>query len=130
MDFNEAYTALFESKKIRRKIWDEGTYLQFDGLMEFKAFSQDFKPFRYDLTILNPEDCWVIVGQSDIKIFNFREIIPEILEGKKVKLKDWNDDTYIILSECKKFLYRREIIEYDFVPTFVCFTSLDWEILP
>lgn len=127
MDFKEASDALKEDKKIRRKSWDKSFYLMMDLTDNIKCYREEAVPFVYTVDIINSHD-WVIVGEGDDNI-SFPNIIKPLMEGKKVKLKEWPYDCFLEATQNGKELFMRRICEVNFTPTFECFTNNDWEVI-
>jgi len=125
MNFKNAEKLLREGKKIRRKNWQASLYLQIDALGNIKGFREEAISFNYDLTIINSHD-WVIIGEDD-NIISFAEALDALLHGKLVKLKEWPIDCFLEKTSNGKEVFMRRTCEYDFIPTFECFLSTDWE---
>jgi hypothetical protein len=130
MNFKEAYDQLRMDKKIRRKAWDKSIYIQMNSVNQVKCYREEAVPFVYDITIINSND-WIIVSIEDVSIDNisFDELIEYLRKGYRAKLPEWPDDCHIESSKDGNELFMRRICEYEFTPTFSCFTSNDWEII-
>lgn len=126
MDFKEASELLKQDKKIRRKAWDKSFYLLMDELDNVKCFREEAVPFTYNLSIITSHD-WVIVGED--KEMSFPDALMALLDGKLIKLKEWPNDCFLEATQNGKEVFMRRICEYDFTPTFECFSSTDWDVL-
>ncbi len=130
MDFREAHHQLVSGYKIRRKLWDKSIYIKMNEEHHIKCYREEAFTFSYNLDIINSHD-WIIIGygNENLGVVCFHELIPFLLKGEKAKLPEWPDDTFIESTKNGKELFMRRICEYDFTPTFECFTSTDWEII-
>lgn len=128
MKFEEAYIALVENKKIRRKSWMESLYLMMSEDNIVKCYRQECIPYQYDLSIINSAG-WMIVGDTENKRYLFSDICKKLNEGYKATLSEWDDECFIEATKDEKEIFARHISEFQFVPTFECFSASDWEIL-
>jgi len=62
-------------------------------------------------------------------LLTFPDMCQKLFEGYKAKLLDWPPDCFIESTPNRKEIFLRRICEYDFTPTFECFSSSDWEII-
>ncbi len=126
MEFKEVYKDLIINKKVRRRGWADRTlYLQINDECDIKCYRQECIIFNYDLSILDED--WFIVGEDER--MSFADSISHLLNGEKIKLKDWPNDCFLESSENRKFLYMRKNWEFDFTPSFECFSENDWEVI-
>lgn len=127
MDFSSILEKMENSKNIktRRKSWPDGVYIKMIDNIP-KMYHKDASFFSYDLSIINSHD-WIVVGDEEKKTFRFTEAIKELKNGKSVRLSSWDNTTYI-MSDQQNLMQFKEV-EYNFVPTYICFISDDWEII-
>jgi hypothetical protein len=124
MNFTKAYKELMGGAKIRRKEWGDLMFLHYkDGtLITYKA---EHTHFYHDVDILISKD-WMVLG-SDGKEIPFIEVIEELKNKKQVRRLTWKENEYLYIDN-GQFVYCKPI-ECDFMPTFQCLCSSDWEIL-
>jgi hypothetical protein len=131
MDFKDAYKQLILERKIRRKVWDKSLYLKFnyDGLA--RCYREEAIPFSYDIDIITSNDWFILKSNGEDRLgnFPFYEVIDYLKQGEKAQLSNWPEDCFIESTKDGKEIFMRRICEYDFVPTFECFTSNDWSVI-
>ena len=123
MNFNDATIQLKAGNKITRNDW-KGIYLMIKD-NQLKSFMPLISKYQYDNNIII-SDNWRV--NNEPHDFNFSDIIPFLLKGKKAYRKDW-DDTFIYFEPIMKELVVSYIDESTFVPQFECFYKQDWVIL-
>lgn len=137
MDFKEAFIAIHKGEKVRRSDWPNHLHLKKQTIIStedaseveiIKSFRQECIPFQYNLSILNSSD-WIIVGEEDSGLIKFTDAIDALRKGKYVKLKEWDSDCYLGVSQNQKEIYMMKYCEYEYIPTFQCFLSNDWETI-
>jgi hypothetical protein len=129
MNFQDANIELKNGKKIRRKNWQKDLFLLKEE-EKIHAYGEECVPFQYDLSILDSGE-WIMLEDNDRdKKYTFSEVIELLLQGKKMALTTWEESIYLEVEKHDKTnLYMRKLIKYNFVPTFACLISNDWEII-
>lgn len=123
MNFEKAHKELLAGKKIRRKEWEVFMHLRLmDGLV--KTFKAENVTYYVNSNLLISTGWRVVDG--DGKALDF----PEALEELKLKKAITNDqlrDGFIFIDQGALALCRP--VEYDFMPSFKCLCSSDWEVV-
>lgn len=127
MKFEEAYLSLVENKKIRRKGWMASLYLMMSEGGAIKSYRQECIHYQYDLSIINSTG-WLIVGDTENKSYLFNEMCEKLRKGQKARLPEWSVDASIETQDGQT-IFMRINCEFEFVPTFGCFSANDWEIV-
>jgi hypothetical protein len=124
MNFEKAYRELLQGKNIRRKAWEPLMCLSFvDG--SIRAFRGEHSNFYGDLTMLMAGGWKVLDG--DNKEITFIEAIEELKNKKWITNVKWGDHIFIFVDGEKLAICKP--VEYDFMPSFKCFCSQDWEVM-
>ena len=123
MDFSKAYKEMMSGKRIRRKEWEPFMHLKIDGAA-IKAFKGENIKFYSSSEILLSKN-WKVVG-GDGKGLSFLEALEELKQKKYVKME--NMENSFIFVDNGEFAMCRQV-EYEFMPTFKCLCSSDWEIM-
>lgn len=123
MNFNNAYKELLQGKKIRRKEWEHNMHLRLIGEC-IKTYKAENTLLYSDSTLLLSKGWRVVEG--DGKELSFVEALEE-LKLKKWITKEGMDDSFIFIDNGQFTLCKP--VEYDFMPTFKCLCSNDWEIM-
>ena len=127
MQFEKAYADLLKGKKIRRREWEKFMHLNIvNG--EVKTYKGEYTNF-YDKANILISKGWMILD-GDGKEMNFLEALEALKNNQKVTHKDWlekNVDCFIYINSNQ--IVKCKAIEFDFMPTFQCMTSNDWEVL-
>ena len=123
MNFDKAYNELLSGKKIRRKEWEKFMHLRMidDAVKTFRGENIQYSSTS---TILMSKG-WKVVDGDGTEL-TFLEAIEE-LKLKKSITNDKMNDAFIFIDNGQWALCRP--VEYDFMPTFQCLCSNDWEIL-
>ena len=122
MNLNEALTHLKIGRRITRKEWEYGSFLQ---KREFTScYRLDVSLFQYDVSILDSND-WIVVGDEEIQEISFADAVLELRIGNQVKLKHWVD-CWLELEN--KEICLKKYVESKYIPSFSCLCAEDWEI--
>ena len=123
MIFDKAYKELLNGKKIRRREWEH--------LMHLRLIGEDVKAFKGEITNFynNPNFLlskqWMVVDGDGSKL-SFIEALEELKQKKCITREDMID-SFIFVDNGNLALCRP--VEYEFMPTFKCLCSQDWEIM-
>jgi hypothetical protein len=124
MNFDKAYKELLAGKKIRRKEWDYLMHLRMINGKP-KAFEGEINSYYTNVAIIASNKWKVIDG--DGKELTFIEAIEELKNKKCIRQDDWSEDSFLFVDKDQLAICRP--VEFDFMPTWKCLNSLDWEIL-
>lgn len=125
MEFKEALEKLKEGKKIRRKEWEETLHIKIDPVDDkIKGFRQERVPLIYDMDILTSTE-WTVI--DDNEVVDFATAAIRLKQRKKVRFKDWQEDTYLEWVNDYNFCMM-QIMPYAFLPSFYDVTQTDWEL--
>lgn len=123
MNFDKAHKELLAGKKIRRKEWEIFMHLRLmDGVV--KTFKAENVHFYTNSNLLISKGWRVVDG--DGKELTFPEAVEE-LKLKKSITNDSLNDGFIFIDQGNLALCRP--VEYDFMPSFKCLCSSDWEVV-
>lgn len=125
MNFTKALIQLEEGKKIRRREWTTGLFLEKTG-KGVKSFIPSVTPYHYDIGIIDSKG-WFIHNDQEKMEYDFLEMLTWLKSGEKIKRAEWSKDQYIFTDN--KEIYYHSYILGVFVPTYQCFLSIDWEII-
>jgi hypothetical protein len=123
MNFDKAHKELLSGKKIRRKEWEPYMHLRLIN-DEIKTYRGENISFYGDANLLLSKD-WIVVD-GDGKKLTFLEALEE-LKQKKAITRNENIDSFIFVDNGNLAMCRQ--IEYEFMPTFKCLCSNDWEVM-
>lgn len=124
MNFEKAYKALLNGDSIRRKEWE--------SLMHIKKIKDIVKTYRGEYTNFYADtrvlisDGWFLLDDPS-KEMNFIDVIEALKAKKQVKHKSWEDQRFIFLDKDKIALCKA--VEYEFMPSWLDLTSVDWELM-
>jgi len=123
MNFDKALKEMMNGKKIRRKEWVPLTHLRYmNGAVV--AFQGEYKAFYEDANILISTGWRTIDG--DGTEMSFVEAIEELKAKKCITNNDMGESFMFIdkdqLATCTP-------VQFEFMPTWKCLNSNDWEIL-
>jgi hypothetical protein len=123
MNFEKAHKELLAGKKIRRKEWEPYMHLRLisDAI---KTFRGENISFYGNANLLLSKD-WLVVD-GDGKKLTFLEALEE-LKQKKAITRDEGLDSFIFVDNGNLAMCRQ--VEYEFMPTFKCLCSTDWEVM-
>jgi hypothetical protein len=129
MNFEKAFRELMKGKKIRRKEWEPLMHISLrEG--KVKTYQGEYTHFYNDSNILVSTG-WIVID-GDGKELTFIEALEELKAKKKITNKSWLES-----GEPHKFLFIDDnqftlcqAIEFEFMPTYQCLISTDWEIMP
>lgn len=124
MNFDKAYRELLAGKKIRRKEWEAFLHLRMVG-ETVKAFRGENANFYSDSGIIVSED-WIVID-GDGKKLTFIEALEEMKQKKAITRESWAPDTFMFVNNGNFVICRP--VECEFMPTYGCFCSADWEIM-
>ncbi len=127
MIFEKAYKELLQGKKIRRKEWEPLMHIR---IVEdkVKTFKGEYTNFYSDASILISDDWKVIDG--DGQYINFVDALEQIKNKKCITRKNWEENNlqkFIFLDKDQLAICKE--IEFEFMPTYKCLCSQDWEIM-
>jgi hypothetical protein len=123
MNFDKAHKELLSGKKVRRKEWEPLMHLRLiEG--KVKAYKGENISFYTDSNILLSTGWKVIDG--DGSVLTFLEALEELKQKKHVKMENM-EDAFIFVDNGQFAMCRQ--VEYEFMPTFKCLCSNDWEII-
>jgi hypothetical protein len=126
MKFADVAEKLREGKKITRSVWSGQIFFAYkDG--DIKAWQPGIEYFMYDENIMLTDD-WAVCEYPAV-ILNFYEIMPALKDGKNLKRKSWDDDTYIYLDTTSERLILHTNRIFNFIPTFADFNANDWIVV-
>lgn len=129
MNFTEAMKALKNGEKVTRKQWVGSVYFKcMNPLAEvypniIHAYQPKLDIYQYNETIMLSSG-WQVEGEDGD--FNFCDIIDYLKSGKKAKLQDWNQDSYIKYDNASDALVYFTMEMLPFTPNFEDFTATDW----
>lgn len=123
MNFEKAHKELLAGKKIRRKEWEPYMHLRLidEHVKTFKGENVSF--YGYPDLLISHE--WIVVD-GDGKKLNFLEALEELKQKKAISQMD-KTDCFIFVDNGNLALCRQ--VEYEFMPTFKCLCSNDWEVM-
>lgn len=125
MNFEKAYTELLAGRKIRRKEWEYYKHLRLvDGTV--KTFHQETTSFYTNASVLITKEWTVIDG--DGKKLSFIETLEPLKQKKGIRNDEMSEDSFIFIDSNNEFAMCKAV-ECQFMPTFRCLCSSDWEIL-
>jgi len=124
MNFDKAYKELLAGKKIRRKEWEAFLHLRMIG-DTVKAFHAENIDFYSGSEILVSED-WTVVDGDDTKL-TFIEALEELKLKKAITRETWREDTFMFVNNGNFVICKP--VECEFMPTYACFCSADWEVM-
>lgn len=140
MDFKEAIKSMKNGKSIRRRSWAPFNYIKLEKVTyehegavidqeEVRDYHQETVPFIYSSNIVL-SDKWQIVGQDPSSMFDFPEAIEMVFkQNAKIKLEEWNNNTWLELAEDRKTLNMKKMQDYRMYHfDFHSMTASDWEI--
>ena len=123
MNYEKAHKELLAGKKIRRKEWEKYMHLQLvDG--QIKTFKGEITLFSADSNILISTG-WKIVD-GDGEEVTFLEAV-EFLRQKKCITKNSLGEGYLFIDNGQWAMCKP--IQFQFMPTFMCLSANDWEII-
>lgn len=124
MNFANAYDALNEGHKIRRKDWEPLMHLKkVDN--EVKTYRGEYTNFYADTSVILSTGWQVVDG--DGKDLNFVEAIEQLRNKKKLTNAKWSGETFIFIDNDKIAMCKP--IEYEFMPSWACLNAIDWVIM-
>lgn len=123
MNFEKAHKELLAGKKIRRKEWEPFMHLRLidEKVKTFKGENVTF--YGYPDLLISHE--WIVVD-GDGKKLNFLEALEE-LKQKKAITREGDENSFIFVDNGNLALCRQ--VAYEFMPTFKCLCSNDWEVM-
>lgn len=123
MNFDKAYKELLSGKKIRRKEWEHLMHLRLiNGTV--KTFKGETTPYYTNANLLMQGD-WQVVDGDGTKL-TFIEAL-EQLKVKQAITREAMADAFIFVDNGQLATCRP--VEYDFMPSYKCLCSTDWEIM-
>lgn len=123
MIFEKAHAELMKGKKIRRKEWETLMHLRIiDG--KVTAFRGEHSSYYIGCQILTT-DGWIVVDGDNTKM-TFLEAIEQLKLKKSITKDDWRDKFLFIDKDQIAICHP---VEFDFMPTWKCLNSSDWEIM-
>ncbi len=129
MNFREAYQELLADKKIRRREWEHFMHMRLVS-NEVLTFKGEYSNFDSDATII-VSDGWVVAGTDhQRKGMKFIDALDELKARKSITNLKWIDqklEQFIFIDDSKIVICKE--VEFDFMPTYQCLCSNDWEIM-
>jgi hypothetical protein len=125
MNFQEAHEELLKGKKIRRKEWEPFMHLRLID-KEVKTYKGEYTNFYASADILIDNNWLVIDG--DGSYITFIQALEELRSKKSLTNKAWEGKDCFIFLDKDQIAMCKEV-EFDFMPTYKCFMSLDWEVI-
>jgi len=123
MNFEKAFKQLLTGKKIRRKAWEPNMHMRVNdsGIQTYKS---EVSTHHMNADVFLTKDWKVLDG--DGMLLTFMEALEE-LKLKKFITREGMGDSFLFIDNgvfaiCKA-------VEYDFMPTFQCLCSNDWEVI-
>ena len=126
MKFCEAMDLLRDGAKVTRQPWKGSMYFIMKG-DDVKCFQPKLSNYLYNEDIMISEG-WIVEHKDGLISslpMSFCEIIPELQNGCKAWLEDWND-SYIYLDNSTRQLVVFRMEMFPFIPDFESFTAQDW----
>lgn len=128
MNFDKAYKELIAGKKIRRKEWEPLMHMRIiNGCV--KTYKGEYTNFYADASVIISNG-WIIVADDDKKELNFLQAIEALRNKLVITHKDWLEektDKFIFIDHDKIALCKS--VEFEFMPTWKCLNSDDWQIM-
>lgn len=124
MNFEKAMKELVSGKKIRRKEWDKLKYLHIRQDGQVLAFQGEYTHFYNNASVLISTG-WKVVDSNGSSM-TFVEAIEE-LRNKKCITRDDMGESFLFIDNESITLCRP--VEFDFMPTWKCINSNDWEVV-
>ncbi|CAB4128187.1 hypothetical protein UFOVP100_15 [uncultured Caudovirales phage] len=121
MNFCEAMVLLKSGSKITRNSWKGDVYFKMVG-QDVKSFQPQLNRYYYNEDIMTSTG-WMVNNEDGT--YTFAEIIPLLLNGYKIKLRDWNEK-YIFLDINERYLVLHSMEICAFTPDFDSFIADDW----
>lgn len=123
MNFEKAFKELLAENKIRRKEWESFMHLKFhDGTI--KTFKGEYTNFNADADILISKG-WLVIDGDGTEL-TFIQAIEQLKNKKSITHKDWIEQ-FIFVDSDQIALCRS--VAFEFMPTYKCLCSNDWEIM-
>lgn len=121
MNFTDAMELLASGKKVTRNDWRDGLYfvmedghvLSFQPVVEHYLYTED----------IMVSDGWITEGVTEAR--KFSEIIPDIKNGSRAWMSDWQPDFYISLDKTDGLVIHK-MSKFDYHPSFDDFNADDW----
>lgn len=123
MNFEKAHKELMQGKKIRRKEWEPYMHLRLIN-NHVKTFKGESIAYYGNADLLLSVNWFVVDG--DGKKLSFLEALEE-LKMKKAITRDGQESSFIFIDNGNLAICRE--VEYEFMPTFKCLCSNDWELM-
>jgi hypothetical protein len=127
MNFDKAHKELLSGKKIRRKEWEPLMHMRIiDG--HVKTFKGEYTNFYKDADIITTNG-WLVVDGDNIEL-TFVEAIGQLKAKKQLTHKNWleeQSDKFIFIDHNRIAMCKS--VEFEFMPTWECLNSDDWQIM-
>jgi len=127
MNFEKAHKELLAGKKIRRKEWEPLMHMRIiDGYV--KTFKGEYTNFYNDANIITTNG-WLLVDSDNTEL-TFVEAIEQLKAKKQLTRKDWleeQSDKFIFIDHNRIAMCKS--VEFEFMPTWECLNSDDWQIM-
>jgi hypothetical protein len=92
---------------------------------EIIAFKADSIEFYINSNILISNK-WIVID-GDGSYYSFIEALEYLKNKKSIRQDDWPEDAFLFVDK-DQFTFCKPI-QFDFMPTWKCLNSLDWEIM-
>jgi hypothetical protein len=123
MNFEKAHAELLSGKKIRRKAWEPFKHLRIIG-DEVKTFTGENISFYGNANVFLSSD-WIVVDGDGEKLTFVQAL--EALKQKKAITQPEKIGSFIFLDNGELAICKQ--VEYQFMPSFKCLCSNDWETM-
>lgn len=127
MIFEKAYKELKEGKRIRRKSWEPLMHMV---ILEdqIKTFKGEYSNFHAQGNVILSKG-WRVIEEDGTtgKEIDFVAVLEELKSKKRITHDSWKSYTFLFVDGDKLAVCKP--IEYDFMPTYKCFCSNDWEVM-
>jgi len=127
MNFDKAHKELLAGKKIRRKEWEPLMHMRIiDG--HVKTFKGEYTNFYKDADIITTSG-WLVVDGDNTEL-TFVEAIEQLKAKKQLTHKNWleeQSDKFIFIDHNRIAMCKS--VEFEFMPTWPCLNSDDWQIM-
>ncbi len=124
MEFCKAIERLKSGSKITRRAWADGVYFILED-NAINSYQPTIKAYHYNEDIMI-SDGWLVDNKTDE--MKFCDIIPFLLKGSKVKLKDW-ENMYVYYDDVAKGLVVFSMQKFPFHIDFNSFAAEDWIVV-
>lgn len=122
MKFCEAMDAMKNGAKVTRQQWAGSVYFMMVK-SDVKSYQPALDIYQYDENIM-VSDGWMVEGID--QPVSFCDAVEPLMKGKKARLKDWPEDSFIKYDYNAKSLTYSCMKESLYAPSFQEFSATDW----